>query len=164
MVPGGDASAAKYVIRPATLTDAPFLASVSLIALVALREPPHDFDEDEWRQGFISWTEEQVRGEVPFSTTSVIEVDGRPVGRLRVVRNRQHVELAGIQLLPEAQSRGIGSAIVESLKSEAAALGIPFELSVEKDNPRARALYERLGLSQVADDGEELRYRWNSRG
>ena len=39
--------------------------------------------------------------------------------------------------------------------AEAAASGRAFGLSVEKDNPRARALYERLGLVVVGEDGDE---------
>jgi ribosomal protein S18 acetylase RimI-like enzyme len=34
---------------------------------------------------------------------------------------------------------------------EAAAAGVAFELEVEKDNPRARALYERLGMRLVGE-------------
>jgi RimJ/RimL family protein N-acetyltransferase len=30
---------------------------------------------------------------------------------------------------------------------------------VEKDNPRARALYQRLGLRPVGEDDEEIRMR-----
>jgi len=149
-----------YRLRPALLEDAPFLADVALSALLALRRPPADFDPDEWRAGFISWTEEQVRGQVPFNATSVIEVGHSPVGRLRVVRDGQRIELAGIQLLSEVQGRGIGTDIVEVLKSEAARSRVPLELSVERDNHRARALYERLGFVKIDDDGEEERFRW----
>ena len=39
--------------------------------------------------------------------------------------------------------------------AEAAASGRAFGLSVEQDNPRARALYERLGLVVVGEDGDE---------
>lgn len=151
-----------YRLRPATLDDASFLADVSLGTLRELREPPPDFDERAWRSGFILWTKEQVRGEVPFSSTSVVELAGQRVGRLRVVRDGQRIELAGIQLVPHARSRGIGTDIVESLKSEAASCGLPMELSVERDNPRARALYERLGFVKFADVGDEERFRWRA--
>jgi ribosomal protein S18 acetylase RimI-like enzyme len=39
--------------------------------------------------------------------------------------------------------------------AEAAASGREFGLSVEKDNPRAQGLYERLGLVVVGEDGDE---------
>lgn len=149
-----------YRVRPATLSDALFLADVALDALKAQRTLPADFDEEEWRSGFISWTLEQVRGEVPFSVTSVVELGNEPVGRLRVVRGGRRIELAGIQLRARAQGRGIGSSIVESLQKEAAGAGVPLELSVERDNPRARALYERLGFIKVGEDGHEDQFRW----
>jgi GNAT superfamily N-acetyltransferase len=79
---------------------------------------PGGFDEPQWRQGFADWTAGQVRGEVENSTTSIIEVDNEPVGRLRVTRTSDHVELCGLQLLPRAQRRGIGTAIIEDLKQK----------------------------------------------
>ena len=39
--------------------------------------------------------------------------------------------------------------------AEAAASGRGFGLSVEQDNPRAQALYERLGLVVVGENGGE---------
>jgi ribosomal protein S18 acetylase RimI-like enzyme len=149
-----------YRIRPATLSDASFLADVALEALRAQRSLPDDFDEKEWRSGFISWTVEQVRGEISFSATSVIELGDEAVGRLRVVRDGNRIKLAGIQLRARDQRKGIGSSIVESLKNEAATAGLPLELSVEKDNPRARALYERLGFRKVGEDKGEEQCRW----
>ena len=92
----------------------------------------------------------------------VIELDGEPVRRLRIIRDGQRVELAGIQLHADVQGQGIGSAIIETLKSDAANAGLPFELSVEHDNPRARALYERLGLVEISHDNKEARLRWRA--
>ena len=91
------------------------------------------------------------------STTSVVTAYGVDVGRLRVVRTAELVELAGLQLLPAHQRRGIGTRIVRDLMAEAVASERRFGLSVEKDNPRAQALYERLGLVVVGedDDGDE---------
>lgn len=151
-----------YRLRPAELGDVEFLTDVSLEALRALREPSDDFDEDEWRCRFISWTEEQIRGEVPFNTTTVIEVGTERVGRVRVVRDGKRIELAGIQLVTHAQGHGIGTDIVEDLKSEGKRSGMPVELAVERDNHRARALYERLGFVKVGDDGDEERFSWSS--
>ena len=96
-----------------------------------------------------------MRGEIPDSTTSVVTAYGVDVGRLRVVRTAELVELAGLQLLPAHQGRGLGSRVIRDLMAEAASSGRAFGLSVEKDNPRARALYERLGLVVVGEDGDE---------
>jgi RimJ/RimL family protein N-acetyltransferase len=144
----------RVTTRPATLADVEFLTSTAIAASGDRHRPP-DAELAAYRAGFTAWTEQQVRGEIPDSTTSVVTAYGVDVGRLRVVRTGGLVELAGLQLLPAHQGRGLGTRIVRDLVAEAAASGRGFGLSVEKDNPRARALYERLGLVVVGDDGDE---------
>jgi ribosomal protein S18 acetylase RimI-like enzyme len=152
---------AVYRIRPATLEDIGFLADVVVEATRAQGRLSGDFDEPTWRRSFTAWTEKQIRGEVPDSTTSVIEFGGERAGRLRVIRSRDRLELAGIQLMPRVQGRGIGTAIIEGLKAEAQMVGACLHIGVEKDNPRARRLYERLGCVQVAEDDQEHKLRWS---
>ncbi len=149
-----------YRIRPATLEDTGFLADVVLTATRAQGRVPGDFDESAWRDAFTEWTRKQIRGEVPDGTTSVIESGGGRACRLRITRSTDRIELSGIQLLPRVQGRGIGTAIIEDHKAEAKAAGIPLDIGVEKDNPRARRLYERLGCVQVAEDEQEHKLRW----
>lgn len=158
--PGPDRADPAYRLRAASLADADFLADVVLTATRAQGRLPDGFDEARWRAGFAEWTEEQLRGDIPGSTTSVIEVEGERAGRLRVTRDEDHIELSGIQLLPPVQGRGIGTAVIEQLKAEAAAAGLPLDIGVEKDNPRARRLYERLGCTQIAEDEREYKLRW----
>jgi GNAT superfamily N-acetyltransferase len=150
-----------YRIRSASAEDVGFLADVVIAATRAQGRLPRDFDEPEWRRRFGEWTMEQVRSEIPSDTTSVIEVDDERAGRLRVTRTADYIELSGIQLLPGVQRRGIGTAIIEDLKAQAAAAGIPVELGVETDNPDARRLYERLGFVQVGENEQECKLRWN---
>ena len=150
-----------YRIRPATAEDVSFLADVVLEATRAQDRLPADFDERQWRRAFCEWTMEQVRGEIPDTTTSVVEVDSESVGRLRITCTADYMELCGIQLLPDIQRQGIGTAIIEDLKAKAAAVGISLELAVEKDNPDARKLYERLGFVQVGETQQECKLRWS---
>jgi GNAT superfamily N-acetyltransferase len=152
-----------YHIRPATAQDVGFLADVVIEATRAQDRLPDGFDEQPWRMGFCELTMEQVRAEIPDSTTSVVEVDNERVGRLRIARTADYIELCGIQLLPGMQRHGIGTAIIEDLKAQAAAAGIPLGLGVEKDNPDARRLYERLGFVQVGETEQEYSLRWNPR-
>ncbi|MCA1842642.1 MAG: GNAT family N-acetyltransferase [Actinobacteria bacterium] len=156
--------AASYVIRPATPDDVGFLADVVVAATAAQGRVREDFDERAWRKGFESWTRAQVNGEVEGNTTSVIEVGGRLAGRLRVVRRSGGIELAGIQLSPDVQRRGIGTSIIESLQAEARAAEVPLELGVEKDNPHAHRLYTRLGFRPVGETEDEHRLRWSPTG
>ena len=146
-------------VRPATEGDVAFLTDVVVEATYDQGRFPDDFDEVDFRAGFGEWTTEQVRGELDGSSTSVVEVDGVRAGRLRVVRRRDLVEIAGLQLLPEHQSQGVGRTVVDRLVAQARADGLPIELGVEKDNPRARAFWERCGFAYVGEDEAEHRMR-----
>lgn len=151
-----------YVIRPANLDDIEFLADVVFAATRAQGRLAADFDEKAWRRDFCRWTTQQVGEALSGNVISVVEVDGERLGRLRVARRDGIIELAGIQLDPTAQGRGVGTAIIESIKTEAAAAGVAVELAVEKDNPNARRLYDRLGFVEVGETEDEHRLRWMS--
>jgi RimJ/RimL family protein N-acetyltransferase len=147
--------AERVSIRAATPDDAAFLTDTAIAATDDQGRFPADLDRAEYREGFLEWTREQLGEGIRDSTTSVVTAYGVDVGRLRVVRTRELVELAGLQLLPAHQGKGIGTRVVRDLMAEAAASGREFGLSVEKDNPRAQGLYERLGLVVVGEDGDE---------
>jgi GNAT superfamily N-acetyltransferase len=153
-----------FALRPAGLDDVDFLVEVVFEATRAQgRSLPGGLDDVEWRKDYAEGTRKLLRGEIADSALSVIELDGAPVGRLRVTRDGSCIELSGIQLLPDVQGRGIGTAIITALKSEAVAAGVPLEISVENDNPRARQLYQRLGLVAIGEGAEEARLRWEKR-
>jgi GNAT superfamily N-acetyltransferase len=142
------------------MEDVEFLTDVVIEATRAQGRLPADFDEEQWRTGYAKWTSEHVRGETPDSMTSVIELDDERVGRLRVTRTADYIELSGIQLLPRAQGHGIGTAIIEDLKAEATSAQVPLNIGVEKDNADAHRLYERLGLVQVDETEQEYKLQW----
>lgn len=102
---------------------------------------------------------EQARGEIPNSTTYLVCADDHPVARLRVVRRADYVEIAGVQVHPDWQSRGIGSAVITEIVDEGRAAGVPVELDVAKDNPDAERLYSRLGFIRVGEDDKDYRMR-----
>jgi ribosomal protein S18 acetylase RimI-like enzyme len=149
-----------YRVRPATAEDVGFLADVVIEATRAQGRLPDGFDERQWRTDFGKWTTEQVQGQSPGTMTSVVEVGNERIGRLRITRTADRIELSGIQLLPGFQRHGIGTAVIEDLKAQAAVAGIPLDLGVEKDNPDARRLYERLGFVGVGETDQEFKLRW----
>ncbi len=146
-------------VRPATADDVGFLTDVVIEATLHQGRLPDDFDESDFRAGFGAWTAEQVTGDGSGSSISVVQVDGRDAGRLRVVRRGGLVEIAGLQLLPDLQSQGFGRTVVERVVEQARGDGLPVELGVEKDNPRARAFWERCGFTYVGEDETEHRLR-----
>lgn len=107
--------------------------------------------DDSFRRSF----DRHRAGEVVYL---VADLRGRPVGHLGVdfVRVREAAHLWQFGVLPALQSHGIGSAMVAEAERCAAARGFRIvEIGAEMDNPRARALYERLGYDVVDErDGE----------
>jgi ribosomal protein S18 acetylase RimI-like enzyme len=80
------------------------------------------------------------------SRCQLLQVEGADIGVLAIVERPDEIYLAEIQLLPEWQCRGIGSAVVGSLVERGAAEAKPVTLRVMRTNPRAAALYARLGF------------------
>ena len=90
--------------------------------------------------------------------TQIIETDAQPIGVLKVDRSQQPWHFGQIQLRPEYQGRGWGSALIRCVLEEADEVGAAVELSVLKGNP-AKRLYERMGFVVV----EEKERAWKMR-
>ena len=80
----------------------------------------------------------------------IVVVDGRDVGALAVKQEPETLVLANLQLLPDAQKQGLGTAIIRTLLWQARQLGVSVSLQVLKVNP-ARNLYERLGFTVIGE-------------
>jgi ribosomal protein S18 acetylase RimI-like enzyme len=95
----------------------------------------------------------------PDGDFRVVEVEGRPAGRLYVDRGPEEVRIVDISLLPEHRGAGLGSALLRDVLAEAAAAGRRVTIHVERLNP-ALALYRRLGFAPVKDLGIYLFLEW----
>jgi GNAT superfamily N-acetyltransferase len=144
-------------LRAARESDAPFLTEVVIETTRDQGRLARDFDENAFRMFYEKWSLTEL------DNTSVIVVDGVSAGRLRVLRTPDSLELAGIQLLPPYQGIGIGRLLLDGLKQEASATRTPIELSVERDNPRAKAFYEREGFTLVTTTTTDDVLRWTRR-
>lgn len=96
----------------------------------------------------------------PEAEHSIIIVDDKPVGRKYVNRADNEILLVDIALLPEFCGFGIGTTELNNLCDESALDQKPLRLHVEKFNPRAFNLYERLGFKVINDDGVYLFLEW----
>ena len=89
----------------------------------------------------------------PAAEYDVLLLDARPVGRLWLGRDDEQIRLLDIALLPEAQKRGVGSAILERLIEEARQTGKILRHMVFVLNPDAQRFYERLGFRVFEEVG-----------
>lgn len=162
-----------WSVRPATAADAATLCDIVIDATKdqGLWPIMTAAEERAWREDFTSWSVDLASTVNTDGTLWVIEAEGQSIGRLRAVRGARRdpeleqtrrIELAGIQLRPAWQGRGIGTAIIRGLQGEARREGIPLDIGVGKDNPQARRLYDRLGFVCVGEDDKEHFLRWTA--
>lgn len=97
----------------------------------------------------------------PRGRFDVVEVEGRPAGRLYVDVRPDDVRIVDIALLPEHRGRGIGSALIAQVLAEAAEQGRTASIHVEVHNP-AGALYERLGFRAAGERGVHRLLVWSA--
>ena len=100
----------------------------------------------------------------PDAEYDVVELDGRTVGRIWVGRAADEIRLLDIALLPEAQRRGVGAALVGALIDEARAAGKRLRHMVFMLNTDATRFYERLGFRVFEDLGGYLHMEWSPEG
>ena len=84
----------------------------------------------------------------------IITANGTDVGMLDVEYRPDEIYLSRIEINPRYQGRGIGSRLINMLLREARQGGQDLVLDVLTVNHRAYALYQRLGLQEVARHGD----------
>jgi len=136
----------KFTLRQATEEDLAFLYNVSTEAMRPVVEALGHKEKglSEYKEKFEP---EKIQ---------IIQSSGKDIGRLRVVRSSESIYIGGIQILPEFQGQGIGTAILEELIKESNEQNIPIILEVHNVNTKARAFYERLGFTKTEVMGEKL--------
>jgi ribosomal protein S18 acetylase RimI-like enzyme len=85
----------------------------------------------------------------------IVELHDQPIGRLYVDRREDEIRIIDIALLPEHRNKGIGSALLKDILTEAHAAALPVRIHVERNNP-ALGLYQRLGFREIGDQGVYL--------
>lgn len=88
----------------------------------------------------------------PDCEFSIIEWNGRAVGRLYVHRQDDDIRIVDIALIPEVRGQGIGGLLLAEILDEGKATNRQVSIHVEHYNP-AMKLYERLGFQHVDTNG-----------
>ena len=140
-----------YTLRQATDDDRAFLYEL----MVATMKP---YVVETW----AGWDETfQVRRFTEHfdpARCQIVVVDGRDIGMISIDRGDAEIFLANVQIAPDFQGMGLGSAIIGDLLAEAHRRRVPCRLQVLKVNP-ARRLYERLGFAIEGETDTHFRMR-----
>lgn len=139
-------------LRPATAQDFDFLWALHCASMRAYVDQTWGWNDADQRRRFEEHFDPARR--------QIILVQRRPVGVLSIDLRPNELFLELIELLPEYQRQGIGTRLIQSLQAQASSKRIPLTLTVLKVNP-ARALYERLGFRQVAEDDVHFYMTWS---
>ena len=97
------------------------------------------------------------RSMFPQGEFMIIEVDGKPAGRMVMDRSTAEIRVVDLALLPAHRNQGIGTFLMRQICAQA---DRPVRLSVLKFN-RAFRWYERLGFVKTGEQGvyDELEWR-----
>jgi ribosomal protein S18 acetylase RimI-like enzyme len=83
----------------------------------------------------------------------IITAGGTDIGMIDIEYRPSEIYLARIELLPGHQGHGIGTRLISALADEAGQKGQDLVLDVLTVNDRAHALYQRLGMTELARHG-----------
>ena len=130
-------------LRDATKDDADFLYQLHRAAM-------QTYVVQTWGEWDESWQSMYFLKNFDPNNCQIIIVDQQDVGMISVIRREADIFVKQLAVLPDFQSKGIGTQLVLSLADEASRKNLPLTLQVLKVNP-ARELYERLGFSVTGE-------------
>lgn len=93
----------------------------------------------------------RLRATIRPGHDQIVASGGRAIGVLGVTREPHRLWLRRIQLLPDCQGRGLGTAILGAILAQGQRAALPVFLRVRRDNPAVR-LYQRLGFRITGKD------------
>jgi len=96
----------------------------------------------------------------PAAEHQLIVFEGEAAGRLYIDRRTDEIAVMDLNILPLKRRKGIATAILRGLMSEAAASGRIIGVYLEVFNP-AQKLFADLGFTVTKDDGMSRRFEWN---
>ena len=95
----------------------------------------------------------------PTGEFLIIQLAGRPVGRMVLNRGTGEIRVVDVALLPEFRNRGLGTGLMRGVCAEAGGTGPAVTLSVLTFN-RAGRWYARLGFTPTGGSGIYDEWAW----
>ena len=134
------------VLRPATPADSEFCYQLHKAAMGGYITAIWGWDEQLQRDF-------HVRAFNP-GRWQIITAGDADIGMIDVEYRPSEIYLSRIEVSPGYQSHGIGTRLISALIDEAARKDQDLVLDVLTVNHRAQALYQRLGMTEVARHGD----------
>jgi len=148
-------------IRPSNSSDEAFISQL-------YQSTRTDLDMIDAEQDFIiALKESQLEAQTssyaesfPNAMYFIIEYHDELIGRVILDFGTNEILLVDISLVPKAQGKGLGSAVIKSFTFCAEQIKAPLKLSVMSDNVQAKRVYAKLGfvLDEIVPPREYLAY------
>jgi ribosomal protein S18 acetylase RimI-like enzyme len=132
----------RYQLRPATDKDYDFFYRLQVAAMKEYVAQTYGWDD--------AVQERYLSRKFAEREHQIIVVNGQDVGVLEINQTEDEIALMNIQIMPEYQRQGLGTAVLQDVLADANRQGLPITLWVMKVNP-ARELYKRLGFGVVEE-------------
>jgi ribosomal protein S18 acetylase RimI-like enzyme len=142
---------AQFELRPAREEDRDALFALHRLTMRDVIARTWGWDE--------AWQRAHFDARFDPSRVSVVLSGGREAGVLWLESRPGEIYVAEIQIAPEMQGRGLGSALLAGVIAAAAAGGTCVTLQVLEVNQGARRLYERLGFYVTGENDRHLQMR-----
>ena len=142
---------AGYWMKTATAAAAEQLASIRVDAMRPSLEAVGRFDPERARERFLK--------SYCADDTEIIYAGETIVGFYVLRRRTDHLYLDHLYVTPSSQGRCIGRKVIEALKSEAQACGLPIRLMALNGSP-SNDFYRRNDFSKLSTDELDTVYEW----
>jgi ribosomal protein S18 acetylase RimI-like enzyme len=143
-----------YRLRPCTEADHDFCWELRIDSYRAYVERLWGWDE--------AWQRARFEKSMKDNTIHrrLIERDGEAIGLLELTHEEAVTNIKNIQVMSTSQGAGIGTQVMRGLMADAREAGRDVTLQVFMINPRAWALYERLGFKETGRSATHVHMRW----
>jgi ribosomal protein S18 acetylase RimI-like enzyme len=153
--------AMSITLRDETPDDMEFLLTVfaSARAFELAQVPWSDEQKEAFLRMQLQAQHSYYREKYPNAHYQIILRDAERIGRLYVCRLPKLTKILDITVLPEFRNAGIGTGLIQSVLSDAAATGSKVQVYVETFNP-SRSLFEKHGFSVIEEEGINYLLEW----
>ncbi|MDQ6815212.1 MAG: GNAT family N-acetyltransferase [Bacteroidota bacterium] len=114
-----------------------------------------EYVEKTWQQWDEAFQKRFHKENYSVTNTRIIKIDRNAIGTIDLKEGETSIFVSGLYILPEFQSKGIGSAILEQLLERAKLQMKILELEVLRVNINAQRFYKRLGFAFTGKDNEK---------
>jgi ribosomal protein S18 acetylase RimI-like enzyme len=142
-----------FVLSPATESDYTWLWEVKRMTMKSYVEQTWGLWDEKLQSDFF-------RANFSPATVQIILLDGQRAGLLQLEDEGTELFLANIQIHPDFQNRGLGTAVVRTVLESGHTLRRPVRLQVLKVNAAAQQLYLRLGFTAYGETLTHVLMRW----